>query len=136
MRREKPRAAPSACLRCRAASPSRSRSSFRSDDPSRITNRVVGALLLIGSDERSLPIARDPRPSPLTAHQRLQRAGQRPSTPPGAPTEAFDSLIVIGASAGGMGALTTIFESIPADLPAAIVLVLHQRSDSPYKMAK
>jgi two-component system, chemotaxis family, protein-glutamate methylesterase/glutaminase len=42
---------------------------------------------------------------------------------------------VIGASAGGINVLATIFESIPSDIPAAIVLMLHQRNDSPYQMA-
>jgi two-component system chemotaxis response regulator CheB len=39
--------------------------------------------------------------------------------------EALDNLIVIGASAGGLAALTTILQSLPLDLPAPIVLVLH-----------
>ena len=42
---------------------------------------------------------------------------------------------MIGASAGGINALATILESIPLDIPAAIVLMLHQREDSPYQMA-
>jgi two-component system, chemotaxis family, protein-glutamate methylesterase/glutaminase len=35
------------------------------------------------------------------------------------------SLIVIGASAGGVDPLRTIVRSLPADLPAAVAIVLH-----------
>ena len=45
-------------------------------------------------------------------------------------------MVVIGASAGGIGALTTLFESIPPDFPAPIALVLHQRGDSAYMMTQ
>ncbi|HKV46977.1 MAG TPA: chemotaxis protein CheB [Candidatus Acidoferrales bacterium] len=40
------------------------------------------------------------------------------------PTGDF-SVIVIGASAGGVPALKQLFESLPPDLPAAIFVVLH-----------
>jgi two-component system chemotaxis response regulator CheB len=36
-----------------------------------------------------------------------------------------DHLIVIGASAGGLHALTIVLEGLPADIPAAIVVVQH-----------
>ncbi|HKR15642.1 MAG TPA: chemotaxis protein CheB [Pyrinomonadaceae bacterium] len=39
--------------------------------------------------------------------------------------------IVIGASAGGVQALTTLVKDLPANLPAAVFLVLHIRADSP-----
>ncbi|HYA99807.1 MAG TPA: chemotaxis protein CheB [Ktedonobacteraceae bacterium] len=40
-------------------------------------------------------------------------------------------MIVIGASAGGVEALITLIGSLPADLPAAIFLVLHIPAQSP-----
>ncbi len=39
--------------------------------------------------------------------------------------------IVIGASAGGVQALKTLVEALPADLPAAVFIVLHIPADSP-----
>ncbi|HZI50075.1 MAG TPA: chemotaxis protein CheB, partial [Pyrinomonadaceae bacterium] len=39
--------------------------------------------------------------------------------------------IVIGASAGGVQALCTLVAGLPANLPAAVFIVLHIRADSP-----
>jgi len=39
--------------------------------------------------------------------------------------------IVIGASAGGVQALTTVVSTLPPDLPAAVFIVLHVPADSP-----
>lgn len=39
--------------------------------------------------------------------------------------------IVIGASAGGVQALSTLVASLPKDLPAAVFIVLHIPADSP-----
>lgn len=44
-------------------------------------------------------------------------------------------IITIGASAGGVDALTTLVQELPADLPAAIFIVLHISAQSPGMMA-
>ena len=44
---------------------------------------------------------------------------------------AGHDIIVIGASSGGVEVLTTIVSRLPADLPAAIFVVLHVRPDAP-----
>ncbi|MBU7583622.1 MAG: chemotaxis protein CheB [Nostoc sp. TH1S01] len=43
----------------------------------------------------------------------------------------INSLIVIGASAGGVEALTSLVEQLPTDLNAAVAVVLHVHSQSP-----
>ncbi|HKC95891.1 MAG TPA: chemotaxis protein CheB [Nitrospira sp.] len=43
------------------------------------------------------------------------------------------NVIVVGASAGGVVALTRLFEALPADIPAVIGVVLH-RSTSPSEL--
>jgi two-component system chemotaxis response regulator CheB len=43
----------------------------------------------------------------------------------------INNLIVIGASAGGVEALTKLVKQLPADLNAAVVIVLHVASKSP-----
>src|SRR3954471_11975231 len=40
-------------------------------------------------------------------------------------------IIVIGASAGGVEALSGLVRELPADLPAAVFIVLHIRAQSP-----
>jgi two-component system, chemotaxis family, protein-glutamate methylesterase/glutaminase len=42
----------------------------------------------------------------------------------GAPAEAFD-LVVLAASAGGLNALSAVLGPLPADLPAAVLVVQH-----------
>jgi two-component system chemotaxis response regulator CheB len=44
------------------------------------------------------------------------------------------NVIVIGASAGGHRALTEVIKNLPADLPAAIVILLHMQLGSPYRL--
>jgi len=43
-------------------------------------------------------------------------------------------VIVIGASSGGVQALTKVLAALPADLPAAIFVVLHVRPDAPRQL--
>ncbi len=45
-------------------------------------------------------------------------------------TERHFSCIVIGVSAGGLKALTSLFQSLPADFPIPIVVVQHEKADS------
>src|SRR3954470_9542903 len=40
-------------------------------------------------------------------------------------------IVVIGASAGGLHALTAIVERLPAALPASVLIVVHSSSDGP-----
>jgi chemotaxis response regulator CheB len=56
--------------------------------------------------------------STLTSGERLQRQGQASSS-------RIANLIVIGASAGGHAALVEILKNSSADMPAAIVILLH-----------
>ncbi len=58
------------------------------------------------------------RKSSLTSEERLQRQGQA------SPSRVAD-LIVIGASAGGYEALREILKNLSAEMPAAIVVLLH-----------
>ncbi len=45
------------------------------------------------------------------------------------------NLIVVGASAGGVAALQAFVHGLPADLPAAVLLVMHMRAAGPGKLA-
>ncbi len=56
--------------------------------------------------------------APLTSGERLQRKGQASPT-------SIANLIVIGASAGGYQAVPEILKSLSADMPTAIVILLH-----------
>jgi two-component system chemotaxis response regulator CheB len=49
---------------------------------------------------------------------------------------AAPDLVVIGASAGGVETLKRVVASLPADLPAAVCVVLHIAPDSPSLLAK
>ena len=46
-----------------------------------------------------------------------------------------ETLIVIGASAGGIDALKHVLARLPADLPAAVAIVLHSGPNSPRMLA-
>ena len=58
------------------------------------------------------------RKAPLTSGERLHRRGQASPT-------SIENLIVIGGSAGGHRAVVEILKELSADMPAAIVILLH-----------
>ena len=62
--------------------------------------------------------------APLTSGARLQRQGQ-------ASPSSIANLIVLGASAGGHRALVEIVKDLSADMPAAIVILLHLSEGPP-----
>ena len=53
------------------------------------------------------------------------RAGENPHSALRTPQSAIKKLVVIAASAGGIGALTQVLSGLPADLAAAILVVQH-----------
>ena len=65
----------------------------------------------------------------MTSGERLQRQGQ---AKPG----GLANLIVIGASAGGHQALVEILKDLSADMPAAIVILLHLPLESPHRLSE
>jgi two-component system chemotaxis response regulator CheB len=67
------------------------------------------------------------RKAPLTSGERLQRLGQASPT-------GIANLIVIGASAGGYEALQEILKNLSAEMPAAIVILLHLPLESPHRL--
>jgi two-component system, chemotaxis family, protein-glutamate methylesterase/glutaminase len=44
---------------------------------------------------------------------------------------AVEHLIVVGASSGGLEALVEVVSALPADLPAAVCVVVHVSPESP-----
>lgn len=72
-------------------------------------------LARIGTARRMLGRGGPPTPLPLGR----VRPGVRPPASAGVP------LVVMGASAGGPGALATILRALPGDFPGAIVIVQH-----------
>lgn len=67
------------------------------------------------------------RRSLLTSGERLHRQGQ--TLPSG-----IANLVVIGASAGGHPALVDILKDFSANMPAAIVILLHMKLESSYRL--
>ena len=65
--------------------------------------------------------------SELTSGERLHRQGQ-------GNLSGIANLIVIGASAGGHQALVKILKELSANMPAAIVMLLHMPLESPYHL--
>jgi len=50
--------------------------------------------------------------------------------------ESAPTLVVVGASAGGVEALTALAAGLPADLDAAVCIVLHLRADATSRLAE
>ncbi|HEX5220812.1 MAG TPA: chemotaxis response regulator protein-glutamate methylesterase [Verrucomicrobiae bacterium] len=61
----------------------------------------------------------------LVGSPKKKKASPPPATPVRAPSSARVNLVAIGSSAGGPTALTTLLAALPADFPAAIVIVQH-----------
>ena len=61
----------------------------------------------------------------LLGADRPKRNGDWPEQAGRAAIQHHDSLVAIGASAGGPGALAKVLAQLPADFPAAIVIVQH-----------
>jgi chemotaxis response regulator CheB len=74
------------------------------------------------------------RKATWTSGERLQRRGQ--TSPTGTETDKryIANLIVIGGSAGGHRALVEILKNVSADMPAAIVILLHTPLGCPYSL--
>ncbi|MEV6640619.1 chemotaxis protein CheB [Amycolatopsis sp. NPDC051371] len=52
------------------------------------------------------------------------------------PTSRQDlPVVALVASAGGLQALSSVLRNLPADLPAAVLIVLHQAPDAPSRLA-
>lgn len=51
------------------------------------------------------------------------------------PEESVRALVVIGASAGGRTVIGTVLKNLSADIPAAIVVMLHTAPDSAYDLS-
>ena len=47
------------------------------------------------------------------------------------PQSAIEHVVVIGASAGGIEAVMRVLSELPGDLPAAVIVVQHLKSDRP-----
>ena len=73
------------------------------------------------------------RESSLTSRERLQRESEL--NPPGTLNSGdLANLVVIGASAGGHRALVDILKTFSADMPAAIVILLHLPMATPPRL--
>lgn len=62
---------------------------------------------------------------PKNADERLRRVGQQTEDFIQRPEDPLESLIVIGASAGGYAAIQDAVKGLSRDLPAAVVILLH-----------
>jgi len=73
--------------------------------------------------------------SKLTSGERLRRKGQVSRRPRTREKSRIRNLIIVGASAGGYQALREILREFPADVPAAIVIILHLPLGSRHELA-
>jgi two-component system chemotaxis response regulator CheB len=64
-----------------------------------------------------------------------EAAAPEPSSEAVQQEAAGDNLIVVGASSGGIEALKVIVGGLPADLPVAVLVVVHTSPDSPRLLA-
>ena len=74
------------------------------------------------------------RRSKLTSGERLRRQGQVSLTQGEGDKRDIANLIVIGASAGGYQALVEILKNFSADMPAAIMILLHAPLGRPHSL--
>ena len=64
---------------------------------------------------------------PAADLQAVPDAGHRPAAP-------THDIVVVGASAGGVPTLRRLLDDLPADLPAALFVVLHTHADAPSQL--
>lgn len=104
----------------------------------------AGALDAVDTPTLALGLSTDASPQALLAKidqidqiGRLLESRSVALVPPGpAPTRGQPTLVAIGASAGGPTALTALLRALPADFPAAIVIVQHVDQAFAYGMAE
>jgi two-component system chemotaxis response regulator CheB len=88
-----------------------------------------------------------PLPARLTVAREIERGGGghdrtgnrheagRRERPPVDPRLVAFPVVALVASAGGVSALARVVSMLPADLPAAVLILLHQRPESPSRLA-
>lgn len=101
----------------------------------------AGALDAVDTPTLALGLPSDAGPQPLLAKidqiGRLLESRSVTLVPPGpAPARGLPTLIAIGASAGGPTALTALLRALPADFPAALVIVQHVDQAFAFGMAE
>ena len=72
----------------------------------------------------------------MTLFDKNKQARDAPSPTISTAIKTGHDLVVIGASAGGIDAIRSLLATLPADLPAAILIVLHVGERSPQMLAK
>ena len=75
------------------------------------------------------------RNSKLSSGERLRRKAKAPASTHERQGCAISNLIILGASAGGYRALVEILRELPADIPAAVVVILHMAVKSDHDLA-